>query len=597
MNPDPNSLAAYAGLLNSLLNDIMLLHPSIVQKDKEYLLQRLAAEGIPFLTKTLPTLGKAILKGLQTGHFVCPDGFQRKGALPRNMRGLLVKVFNETGSLKSDADAQVLKDLLQVFFLLYKIEQEPTKKQIQKAVKQYLDVEDELAVSDGYLEHLSIGDQVLDEANAIAKELLAGFNPLAITPKHGPGAVATREKCEEKYFFKRLYRKIHEYFWYPVYFRGSKESTFQAAKWYNSLDIVDTGVSKLAFVPKDSRGPRAISMEPLEYQYIQGGLGKSLRDYIETHPLTRGSVNFTDQSVNQDLALKGSLGADYSTLDMKEASDRVSTILVKRVFGDTSLLPALLAARSDAVLLPDGRTIRPRKFAPMGSGLCFPVEALTFWLLAKATQKVKGLQGNVYVYGDDIISNRQTALALFERFPIYGLRFNEDKCFTGGPFRESCGCDAFKGENITTVKVRKRFPCRHTEGDLVASLFSLSRLFYLHGYWSASDYLENLALPFSKGVTYWPHGVSPSVTSAFIRFSLKFVRVTGAVKKWDKYYQRWNYKVKDYVAKRRSSYLKDHPEEKLLQILTGQDCDEYTVPHSVYPTMRWIFPHSREEVV
>lgn len=322
MEPSRNSLVeCYSKTLNCLLSDIQLTHPSIcVKKDKLKLAHRVRNEGLYFLTNVLPSLGKAILRSFETGIFISPIGFQKRGALPLFLGGLLRQVYNSEGALREDADAQVVKDLLQVCMLFYKIEQEPTAVQVENAIEAFKSTEASLEYTDAYITLLSRGDQVLEEARALAKRIIEGFNPYDITPRHGPGAVATREKAEQKYDFSRRYRGIHAVYPYWEYFLPSYHSAATAGKWYRSLVNLDEGTSKMAFVPKDSRGPRTISMEPLEYQYIQGGLGKAFKRHLEQHPLTRGYVNFTSQEVNRELAKVASLDGSYCTLDMKEAS-------------------------------------------------------------------------------------------------------------------------------------------------------------------------------------------------------------------------------------------------------------------------------------
>jgi hypothetical protein len=137
-----------------------------------------------------------------------------------------------------------------------------------------------------------------------------------------------------------------------------------------------------------------------------------------------------------------------------------------------------------------------KKFAPMGSALCFPVESLLFFSLAvnvlvhhlgypldKACARVK-------VYGDDIIVGREDYAALLQYFPYVGLAFNEKKCCTSGSFRESCGMDAFSGEDVTPVKIRTRFRHRRDSAALV-SWVEYSNMFDLRGYYRVAQFIED----------------------------------------------------------------------------------------------------------
>jgi hypothetical protein len=304
---------------------------------------------------------------------------------------------------------------------------------------------------------------LLAAASYIARDVLVGFDPMTIVPKHGPGAVATGERMEDKWTFARLYSAIHRvYPYYEYYLAGWEKELMDRLGWYRSLQRHESGVAKVVLVPKDSRGPRLISCEPLEYQWIQQGLGRKLVEHLESSRITGGQINFSDQSINRDLALSSSLSAEYATIDLKEASDRVSVDLVKRIFANNDdVLRALLATRTTATRLPDGRIQPLAKFAPMGSALCFPVEAFCFWVICVAAVMRRfrlprqQVGGRIFVYGDDIIVPTDWAPTVMQALELVRLKVNKGKCCVTGNFRESCGMDAFKGVQVTPTRVKK----------------------------------------------------------------------------------------------------------------------------------------------
>jgi hypothetical protein len=218
--------------------------------------------------------------------------------------------------------------------------------------------------------------------------------------------------------------------------------------------------------------------------------------------LTRGHVNFTDQRINRKLALYGSMGAGWVTLDMKDASDRVSVPLVERLFERTHLLEYLMDTRSSKTRLPNGELVTLNKFAPMGSALCFPIEALVFWSLAVSCivnsdrsntflrNKIRRACSMVYVYGDDLIVHREDYAVLLQYFPTVGLMFNTKKCCTDGSFRESCGMDAYKGIDVTPTKCRTVWDSRSKDTQQYVSWVALSNQFYRGGYWELADYIR-----------------------------------------------------------------------------------------------------------
>jgi hypothetical protein len=282
---------------------------------------------------------------------------------------------------------------------------------------------------------------------------------LDIWPKHGPGAVATGERGERKYNLRRLYSALETRYPYWEYFVTG--ACHVASDWdANHLVLQEEPTAKVVLVPKDSRGPRLISCEPLEVQWIQQGIMQVMVDEIEGHFLTRGRVNFRDQTINGRAALLASKTGEQVTLDMNDASDRVSLDLVKALFCGTQLLGALTASRSTGTLLPDGRRITLKKFAPMGSACCFPVEALVFWALAVASiQLTNGMRWhqipNVLVYGDDVICDRADYPVVMTQLERFHLKWNSSKCCTHGSFRESCGVDDYKGTIVTPIRLRR----------------------------------------------------------------------------------------------------------------------------------------------
>jgi len=197
---------------------------------------------------------------------------------------------------------------------------------------------------------------ILREARSFITRLLGGINVRDIIPRHGPGAVSTGEEIGEKSNFSRIYSHTEIMYPFTEYFMLGLNQVVDQLDWIESLEILSYGTASVVLVPKDSRGPRLISKEPLELQWIQQGIQKLLYSWIERHPMSRGFVNFTDQSINRNLALDASRTCEYVTLDMKDASDRVTLKLVERLFSGTSLYDALIASRSEYTRLPDGRS-------------------------------------------------------------------------------------------------------------------------------------------------------------------------------------------------------------------------------------------------
>lgn len=214
-----------------------------------------------------------------------------------------------------------------------------------------------------------------------------------------------------------------------------------------TAELVD--YNKVAFVPKTAKTHRSIAVEPLGNGYLQKGVDLEMRKRLK-----RIGINLEDQSLNQRMARQGSLldGSDeaFCTIDLSSASDSVSLGLVKM------LLPPdwfnfLDRIRSPSYKISDragGNPVRYEKFCSMGNGFCFPLETLIFAAICHSVKSGKP-RLDYMVYGDDIIVRRKSfddVMALLKRF---GFTPNTKKTYKDGPFRESCGSNWYRGEDVT----------------------------------------------------------------------------------------------------------------------------------------------------
>lgn len=219
----------------------------------------------------------------------------------------------------------------------------------------------------------------------------------------------------------------------------------------------------------------------------------------------QGMIGFTDQTPNQWMAREGSNPSKgLATLDLSEASDRVSNLLVKHLFVEDRfpwISGAVQACRSLTADVPGHGIIPLAKFASMGSALCFPVEAMVFTtLILLGVQKAKGplsrsdirqLSRSVRVYGDDLIVPTHYAHSVIQTLELYGFKVNMRKSFWNGLFRESCGKEYYAGEDVSIVKCRRVLPASLTDVREIVSLVSLRNQFYMAGMWKTAEFLDN----------------------------------------------------------------------------------------------------------
>jgi len=447
--------------------------------------QRVRFEGIGFLTKTLPQLGKCLDKAL-TGMIrmtAAEHGFETmpNSELPKFLGEFFIHIFQQDGTILLEPDAQCVEVIRQILYSFYKYEIPYSETQEQQVLNCFVEAEEDLTHSDA---NLAILRDALDESNRVRRrgkayqdlydseqdlstsnltrvarearklltELFSSFDGYDIIPRHGPGVVSTKERLSAKFLWTNVSHRITEVYPFDAYFCAS---TGHVCDSYDSFDTVTATdhSAQVLLVPKDSRGPRLISCEPVDFQWIQQGLSQAIYRLVEGHVLTKHNVFFTDQGPNQRGALLGSSTGRYATLDLKEASDRVSVDLVHLLFPE-NLTRFTDVARSVSTVMPSGQKLVLRKFAPMGSALCFPMMALSIWSLLTANTTDADTRESILVYGDDVIVPTAYAASAMAILEAFGLKINHAKSCTQGSFRESCGVDAFQGVNVTPVRFR-----------------------------------------------------------------------------------------------------------------------------------------------
>jgi len=201
-------------------------------------------------------------------------------------------------------------------------------------------------------------------------------------------------------------------------------------------------------VPKRTDIDRVACKEPDLNMYAQKAVG----DFIRRR-LHRAGINLNDQSVNRDLARRGSIDGSLATIDLSSASDSVTTGLVGRLLPPGWFL-LLDAIRSKRTLI--GESVHENAmFSSMGNGFTFELESLIFWTLARAIAFYSGTRGRISVYGDDIIVPRKMAARLARTFSYFGFTVNTEKSEWKGYFRESCGGHYYRGADVTPFYVKE----------------------------------------------------------------------------------------------------------------------------------------------
>ena len=524
-------------VLEGLLKDARLAFPAVKGFDRDYkrLSHSCRHRGLGALALDLPKVVDLLLAGLELGRLPQvnqPFGWVSKRCrVPRLFAGLWLRIFDKQSCLLPSADINAIMFLYQLGSIAKKVAHECSDLRKALAMKGYINVESHLRspslnwqgsslCEEGYnsssinlveaaeLDLPLFGSDIQNQGRArylLAKcqqvaDLLASsmlpFDPViwsdllmeyeGITGlKHGTGAVAKKVHRDGKSRFASWPLKLNTIFPY-----------WKFGGCLNDDHIPDTmeSPSVLHMVPKTMKGPRLIAAEPVEHQWCQQLILNFL--VFEFSRLFDGAfIDLRAQHKSARMVLSASRDKSLATVDLSDASDRLSCFVVERILRkNIPLLRALHAVRTRYVHLGKvghGEFLQFKKFASQGTGTTFPVQSFVFLCCAITVSigdriswsSINRLKRTVRVYGDDIIIPSTGYADLRLLLTTLGLKVNESKSFANGHFRESCGTDAYKGYNITPVKPQVFSP---DEPSSVIALVDGASNLHKKGFWHAS---------------------------------------------------------------------------------------------------------------
>lgn len=510
-------------------------------RDMKTVTDRVEHEGWSFFAITLPQFGKDFERSLELS---CASrssfqGFTWRGGLPAFLGGFLDLVFDRTtGRLVDIPSVAAIHSIRQLTQLFGKVEVPTTARRNRTAIEGYVDCETEVKRCDalrspssvkefGVISHLLFGELFQRVDFDLLKEQrgpegLHDPNWPYIHPKHGPGATADGLGGNAKFNVREWPASLENVFPYGEY----AIPYWRSSDRYGPVDLREPGherAAKLVCVPKTLKTPRLIAKEPTAKQYMQQAVKGLIVPSIQRDKsrMLGRMIGFDDQPNNHRLAHQGSLSGEYATLDLSEASDRVSNQLVRMLFRRwPHIAEAVDATRSRTVDVPGHGELTLSKFASMGSALTFPVEAMVFLAVVfigierelrrpLTASDVLALAGKVRVYGDDIIIPVQYAEIVSKTLEDFGLRVNMGKSFWIGRFRESCGKEYYGGDDVSIVRVRHvvvnpdkswSLPAKRTHALEVESLVSLRNRCYVGGWWRVAKWLDGWIGPLLGGL-------------------------------------------------------------------------------------------------
>ena len=527
----------FLGLYAAIFRDVSAYYPDSIAefgRDLKRLAQLRQTRGDSVFLLDLPAIRKTLDRALADGRLVrsglpLSRGKHYGSMIPRLFWGLWSRLFDDSGVLVVDPDPNAILFLRTLLDVGKGYEVDSSEGNKYATIKEYFQIESQLPLpspfwdGDGDLCILGVdaitstgglgvaedlfrkadpeGIKLLQSVQQAADRtagLLGNVNTEDLRPRHGPGAVSDLRSGSYKYSFPKWSQQLEQVFPYDEF--GTTGLGMLDALRSDGLPIpFEEGFSRLICVPKTAKGPRLIASEPVSGQWIQQALLRFLSERIAATSIGQ-SIVLNDQTVNGRRALEGSRTGKWSTLDLSSASDRVSCLLVERLFRrNPFLLECFRACRTRFLSqnldkkLPS--LIKLRKFSTMGSALTFPVQSLVFYSICVGVGRYltggrrpwSWLEKQVLTYGDDIIVPTGWLATVRVALTMCGLKVNDSKTFSNGFFRESCGVDAYKGYDVTPPRVIHAVD--KSKPETVASTVAASNNFFTKGFWHAADWL------------------------------------------------------------------------------------------------------------
>jgi hypothetical protein len=499
-------------LWNHMAEDLAIRCCTSATMDIKTVQGRVEHEGLSFLTITLPTFGKDFNRSLDQGLVTRNSfqGFSWRAGLPVFLQGFLGSIFDsDSGVLLNKPDIEAIFAVRQLTLTFSKLLLPCTPARERKAMNGYSVCDREVKYHDDfvlepsdYREFRRMGHMIF---GGLFSKLDRKIYLEEITPKHGPGATADKRHGNAKYKQRTWTTRLEEVF-YSEKFLFSSASHY--VEHYDELTFLEPGDEipvNVISVPKTLKTPRIIAIEPTAMQYAQQAILEAMIEGIESDKFLNSMLGFADQTPNQRMACEGSLLGNLATLDLSDASDRVSWKLVQELVAPwPHLLKALDATRSRRASVPGHGVIPISKYASMGSALCFPMEAITFLVAVflgleqkhrtrfSSKRDLIPFTGRVRIYGDDIIVPTDSADSVIDSLERFGARVGLHKSFWTGRFRESCGSEYYEGCDVSYVHVRRIFPRSRKDVPEVISLVSLRNQLYFAGLWGTSRWLDGV---------------------------------------------------------------------------------------------------------
>lgn len=590
--------SAFLGLYRGIFKDIAVNLPTVtgLERDSFRVSRLVATRGLRSLTVDFPAFGKHFDACLDAGRFLpsrIPGfGMTKRVTSHQFLGGLLLRVFSSDGVLKTDYCPDSVFFIRQVVYAAKKPKFDCKDAAKHAAFERYQTIEaslrpptlnwvtgrfdgstrNDLRIDDRrgitrqaeLFPELGIPGSLADAVHFVADVVsssLGSFEPKDWRYKHGPGAVAGKLPVRNwKYSFPTWSARLESVF--PQADLAVANYGLWDDREPDSFQDIEVP-SMILPVHKSQKTPRLIAKEPVSTMWCQQAVWDYLEHRTARTPIS-GVIHFRDQSYNSRAALEASKSGSHWTVDLSDASDRLSLWLVERLFrANTTLLDALRASRSVYCSVPTrgGRELlKLKKFAPQGSASTFPLQTLAFAILAVASviesrrlpltvKSIRKVAKEVLVFGDDTVVPVDSGRQYVELLTYCGLSVNLSKTYHLGKFRESCGTEAFDGWDVTPAYLTVPIDNEPTSEEIIATVECCNN-FFKKGLWHAAAALEG-AIP------RWVRKDLPVVGISSGAFGLRSYAMQPDANqyRWNRDLQRDEYRVRIPIGTLRREHV------------------------------------------
>lgn len=282
-------------------------------------------------------------------------------------------------------------------------------------------------------------------------------------PVYGPGSTSTCSKENTTYLHK---------------LKASPECTLSAIDLIEGLsrgsisrprDYIVVQGNEFFTVPKNYKTRRSCAIEPHLNTWCQRALGLDLKSRLKRRGYDLSSI----PDLNKYMLVHHT--DDIATLDLKQASDRIYTKVLKEVLPPV-WFDFLNRARSHYTKV-NGSFFKNEKFSSMGNGFTFELESALFLSIVRAIVP-KQHWSLCTVFGDDIMVPKRYGMAVSEKLSGLGFVLNSAKSYIEGPFKESCGVDIWNDYRPLCVRpvFLRKFPDVKKPKELIAFANYIRRL-------------------------------------------------------------------------------------------------------------------------